>query len=477
MSEQAENELNRLESVPVGKLLKEFAVPSIIAMLVSSLYNLVDQFFIGHTVGALGNAATNIQFPLSIACTAVSLLFGIGGATSFNLSMGRARFDEAEKKRAGDFMGNAMALMLIVGIGLLLLTQLFLTPMLRLFGSPADVLPYAAVYTRIVSFGFPFLIFSTGCGSLLRADGRPRAMMISNLTGALINTCLDAAFLLIFHWGMAGAAFATIIGQVIAASMTAMFMVHARTVHLTAANFRLHLANVKKIISLGMAQFINQVALMIVQIVMNNSLKYYGSLSVYGEATPIAVAGIISKVNTIYTAFIIGISQGLQPIIGYNYGARRYDRVKKTFNLSLLAGLVVSIIAFVLFFFFPRSIIDIFGEGSESYYAFAVRYFRVYLFFTFLNFVQPISSNAFTSMDMPLTGAVMSLTRQILFLLPLLLILPLFLGIDGILYAGPAADLLAAAVCFVMISREFRKPQYAKNADVQQAFSKNARTA
>ncbi len=453
-------EKNRLETEPISKLLLGFAVPSIIAMLVSSLYNMVDQFFIGRTVGALGNAATNIQFPLSIACTATALLFGVGGASAFNLAMGKSKFDETEKEKAADYMGNAILCMVTVGILLLLITQLFLHPLLRFFGSPEDVLPYAAEYTRIVSFGFPFLIFSTGCGNLLRADGRPKVMMICNLTGALINTFLDALFLLKFGWGMKGAAAATIVGQMIAAALIFSFIRRPKTVTLTRKNFVFKWEYALRVASLGTANFINQVALMIVQIVMNNSLKYYGALSAYGESIPIAVAGIISKLNSIYLAFIIGISQGMQPIIGYNYGARRYDRVKKTFMTAMNFGLVISVIAFVLFHFFPTQIISIFGSGTAEYYEFAERYFKIYLFFTFLNFVQPISSNAYTAIGKPKGGAVMSLSRQIIFLLPLLVALPMFFGIDGILYAGPTADFLAVVVCSIMIYKEFSRPEY-----------------
>ncbi len=451
---------NRLETEKISKLLLEFSIPSIIAMLVSSLYNIVDQFFIGHTVGALGNAATNIQFPLVTACTALSLLFGIGGASSFNLAMGRSKFDASEKDRAADFMGNAIVLMISGGLILLVVTQVFLTPLLNFFGSPTNVLSYAQTYTRIVSVGFPFLIFSVGCGSLLRADGRPQAMMISNLTGAIINTCLDALFLFYFGWGMAGAALATIIGQVVAALLVGNFIFHAKTVSLRKSNFILKLEYVTKIVSLGMAQCFNQLAMMIVQIVMNNSLKYYGMMSIYGDSIPIAVAGIITKVNQIYISFVIGISQGLQPIIGYNYGAKRFDRVKKTFFLALTYGAIVSVVAFCAFQFFPRQIISIFGEGSDVYYEFAVRYFHIYLFFTIVNFIQPIASNAYTSMGKPLGGTIMSLTRQILFLLPLIVILPMYFGIDGILYAGPIADFMAAIVCSLMIVREFRRPEY-----------------
>ncbi len=451
---------NKLGEKNVSSLLIEFAIPSIIAMLVSSLYNIVDQFFIGRTVGELGNAATNIQFPLSIACTGISLLFGIGGASAFNIAMGKAKFDEKEGEKAADYMGNAIVLLLGAGVILLCITQMFLTPILTFFGSPANVLPYAQAYTRIVSIGFPFQIFSIGGGSLLRADGRPQATMACNLTGAVINTALDALFLMGFHMGMEGAAWATIIGQICASCLVAYFLIHAKTVRFTKHSFILKANNAVRIASLGAAQAFNQVAMMIVQIVMNNSLRHYGALSSYGESIPIAVAGIVAKVNMIYMAFIIGISQGLQPIISYNYGGRNYDRVKKTYRLAITYGFGISLIAFSLFQLCPRAIISIFGNSSPEYFEFAIKYFRIFLFFTFVNFMQPISSNAYTAMGKPIGGVIMSLTRQIIFLLPLLIILPLFFGISGILYAGPIADMFAFLVCTILIIKEFTRTEY-----------------
>ena len=212
--------------------------------------------------------------------------------------------------------------------------------------------------------------------------------------------------------------------------------------------------------SLGAAPCSNQLSMMIVQIVMNNSLKYYGARSVYGEAIPIACAGIITKVNQVFMSFIIGISQGLQPIVSFNYGARKYVRARKAYLQAVSAGFVLAFGAFLLFQFAPRQIISVFGDGSEEYYRFAVNYFRIFLFFTFLNFLQPISSNYFTSIGSPKRGMFLSLTRQILFLLPLLLILPVFFGIDGLMYAAPIADFTAAVVTGCMIAAELRKPQY-----------------
>lgn len=446
---------NPLGEEHINKLLRSFAIPSIISMLVGSLYNIVDQFFIGQTVGELGNAATNIAFPLSTSCTALALLFGIGGASAFNIALG-----SGDKKKATRYMGNAAVMLFSLGVMLCIITQIFLEPMLRFFGSPENVLGYAMTYTRITSFGFPFLILSIGGGHLIRADGRPKVTMLCNMTGAVINTILDAFFVFGLKWEMAGAALATVIGQFVSACMVVCFLAHCKTVALKRIHLIVTLENVRHITSLGLAPFSNQMAMMIVQIVMNKSLKYYGSLSVYGESIPIACSGIISKVNMVFMSFVIGISQGLQPIASFNYGAKQYARVKEAYLKAISCGAALAITAFLLFQIFPRQIISIFGDGTDAYFQFAENYFHIFLFFTFVNFLQPITSNFFTAIGKPKVGSVLALTRQIIFLLPLIVIFPLFIGIDGIMYAGPIADFLAAVVVVIMATRELRKEIY-----------------
>lgn len=442
---------NPLGVQPVNRLLSQFAIPSIISMLVGSLYNIVDQFFIGQRVGELGNAATNIAFPLSTSCLALALLIGIGGSSAFNLAMG-----SGHEKRAVNIMGNAVVLLAGSGLVLSIITLLFLKPLLLFFGSPKAVLPYAMEYTKITAFGFPFLVLSTGGGHLIRADGRPRITMLCNLVGAVLNTILDALFVFGLNLGMSGAALATIIGQIVSGALAIWYLMHGKTVTIRRENLRVKWENVIRIASLGMAPCSNQVAMMVVQIIMNQSLKHYGSHSIYGENIPIACAGIITKVNMIFMSFVIGLSQGLQPIASFNYGAGKKGRVKEAYIKAISIGAVLAVIAFLMFQFFPRQIISIFGDGSQLYYQFAIRYFHVFLFFTFVNFMQPITSNFFTAIGKPKVGSFLALTRQILFLLPLILLFPLFLGIDGIMYAGPVADCLAAVVCFIMVYRELR---------------------
>ena len=442
---------NPLGVQPVNRLLSQFAIPSIISMLVGSLYNIVDQFFIGQRVGELGNAATNIAFPLSTSCLALALLIGIGGSSAFNLAMG-----SGHEKKAVNIMGNAVVLLAGSGLVLSIITLLFLKPFLLFDFPPKAVLPYAMEYTKITAFGFPFLLLSTGGGHLIRADGRPRITMLCNLVGAVLNTILDALFVFGLNLGMSGAALATIIGQIVSGALAIGYLMHGKTVTIRRENLRIKWENVTRIASLGMAPCSNQVAMMVVQIIMNQSLKHYGSHSIYGENIPIACAGIITKVNMIFMSFVIGLSQGLQPIASFNYGAGKKGRVKEAYIKAVSIGAVLAVIAFFMFQFFPRQIISIFGDGSELYYQFAIRYFHVFLFFTFVNFMQPITSNFFTAIGKPKVGSFLALTRQILFLLPLILLFPLFLEIDGIMYAGPVADCLAAVVCFIMVYRELR---------------------
>lgn len=428
----------------------KFAVPSIIAMLVGALYNIVDQLFIGQAVGMLGNAATNIAFPFSTSCVAIGLLFGIGGASCFNLAMGRG-----EREKAPYFVGNAAMMLISCGAVLTVVTLLFLKKLLILFGSPEEVLEYAVRYVSVTAVGFPFLILTTGGGHLIRADGSPHMTMLCSLAGAVINTVLDAIFVMGFNWGMTGAAAATVIGQVISAVIVLLYLKRFKTVKLTAKHLKIIPRCTLRIASVGMASFFNQLAMMLVQIVMNNSLRRYGALSEFGDSIPLACSGIVMKVNQVVFSIVIGLGQGTQPIESFNYGAKQYGRVREAYRVAITAGGAVAVLSFALFQLFPRQILALFGSGSEKYFEFGVRFFRIFLFFTWLNCIQPITSTFFTSIGKPIKGMFLSLTRQIIFFMPLLLILPLFIGIDGVLMTGPVADLISAAVTVMMAAREF----------------------
>ena len=281
--------------------------------------------------------------------------------------------------------------------------------------------------------------------------------MVCTLAGAVINTILDPLFIFGFHMGMAGAALATIIGQIISGLMVIGYLTRFKTVDLSLRSLQPLPSHIKAIAALGMAPFFNQMAMMVVQVVLNNTLTYYGGQSVYGSSIPLACAGIISKVSMIFFSLVIGLAQGLQPICSYNYGAQNYARVRETYVKAVTVGTAISTVAFLCFQLFPRQIIAIFGTGSEEYFRFAENYFRIYLFFTFLNAFQPITANFFTSIGKASRGIFMSLTRQILFLLPLIVILPMFFGIDGVMYAAPVADGIAATLAVLFARAEFRR--------------------
>ncbi len=443
---------NPLGEAPVRGLMLKFAIPSIIGMLVGALYNIVDQLFIGNYVGKLGNGATNIAFPFSTACLSVALLFGIGGASCFNLSMGRE-----EREQAPYFIGNSATMLVAVGTLFAVITELFLTPLLRGFGASENILPYAQDYVRVTAFGFPLLMLTTGGCHLVRADGSPRMAMLCNIAGAVINTCLDALFVIGFGWQMFGAALATVIGQAASALLVILYLTRYKTVTLRKKHFLPRLKVIGPVTAVGMGSFINQVAMMVVQIVLNNSLKKYGAASEYGVDIPLAVAGIVMKVGQLFFSVVIGIAQGSQPIESFNYGAKKYGRVKEAYRLAVYASGAVSLVAFLLFQFFPRQILLAFGkDDSETYFTFGASYFRIYLFFILLNFIQPVTATFFTSIGKAFKGAFLSLTRQVLFLIPLMLILPLYFGIDGILYSGPVSDFIAIVATVVMAVFEFR---------------------
>lgn len=442
---------NPLGYEKLPKLLKSFAVPSIIAMLVSSLYNIVDQIFIGQGVGYLGNAATNVAYPLTTICLAIALLIGIGSASRFSLSLGAGQKDAAAR-----IVGNGICMMFFFGILYAILVELFLIPLLTAFGATADVMPYAESYTRITAVGMPLLIVTNAMSNLARADGSPKYSMTCMLTGAIINTILDPLFIFVFQMGVAGAAWATVIGQFFSFLMALRYIRKFKNIHLSREDLRLIPSEALKTASLGMSNSLNQIAITFVQIVLNNSLTYYGAQSVYGKEIPLAACGIVMKTNAILLAVIIGISQGSQPVIGFNYGARKYDRVRGIYRLAILCNLVVSVIGFLLFQLCPRQIISLFGTGDAAYYEFSVRFMRIFLFMVIANGVQLISSNFFAAIGKPVKGLLLSLTRQVFFLIPLLLILPVFMGIDGIMFAGPIADGIAFLTTVFLIRRELR---------------------
>lgn len=455
MSENSKPDVqsNPLATEPINKLILRFSVPSIISMLVGAIYNIVDQIYIGHGIGVLGIAATNVAFPLTIICTAIALLLGVGAAANFNLSLGAGK-----KERAGHFIGTAFGLIAFIGVAVGAASLMFIRPMLHLFGATPDIMPYALPYTRIIALGVPFHIFSIAASHLIRADGSPKFSMSIMLAGAIFNVVFDPIFLFVFDMGIEGIAWATTLGLILSSAIGLYYLVKKfSTVRIRKRFLRPHLSYITGIFALGVAPCFNQLAMTVVQVTLNNVLRHYGALSDYGSEIPLAAVGVISKVNVLFMAVIIGIGQGCQPINSFNYGAHNYARVKMTYRRAVAGATLVSAVAFITFQLFPEQVVAIFGSGSPEYVRFAVRYMRIYMFVTFANGVQPVTSNFFTSIGRAKLGVLMSLTRQVIFLLPLIFTLPIFLGIDGVMYAGPLADTTTLILAIYLVRREFAR--------------------
>lgn len=455
MSSMPENQLG-YEKIAV--LLRKFAFPSIISTLVSSLYNIVDQVFIGQGVGYLGNAATNVSYPFSTICLAIALLVGIGSASRFSLCLGRKKPEEAAK-----VAGNGVVLMVAAGLLYSAIGECLLEPLLWLFGATSDVLPYARQYAGVTLLGMPFLIVTNGLSNLIRADGSPKYSMLCMVSGAVANTILDPILIFICDLGVFGAALATVMGQILSFALAVGYLRKFKTIHLVISDFRLSLRSTLKTFGMGISSCVNQVAITLVQIVLNHSLTYYGALSIYGTDIPLAACGIVMKTNAILLSIIVGISQGVQPLIGFNYGAQQYRRVREAYLLAIRWNFIVSAIGFCLFEFFPYPIISVFGSGNELYMEFAVKFMRIFLFMVLVNGVQLLSSNFFTAIGKATRGLLLALTRQVFFLIPLLLLLPLLLGIDGVMLAGPIADFVAFVLSIMLIRKELKKQEAYSN--------------
>ena len=444
-------EFNPLGYKPVGKLLKSLAIPAIIANLVNALYNVVDQIFIGQGIGYLGNAATNIAFPIITMCLAIGLTLGIGGASNFNLELGKG-YPEKSKHTAG----TAASTLIIIGIILCISVRIFLEPLMISFGATDKILEYSMEYTGITSYGIPFLLFSIGVNPLVRADGNAKYSMIAIVIGAILNTILDPLFMFVYNWGIAGAAWATVISQIVSATLLLIYFPRFKSVKFSLNDFIPQLHYLKRIISLGFASFIYQFSNMIVLVTTNNLLKIYGKNSIYGSDIPIAVFGIVMKINVIFIAIVLGLVQGAQPIFGFNYGAKNYHRVRETMRLLLKVTFSIATILFIIFQVFPKQIISLFGEGDKLYFEFAIKYTRIFLAFISLNSIQISIATFFPSIGKAIKGATVSLTKQLIVLFPLLLILPRFFGVEGVIYATPLTDLVAFTVAIIFLINEFK---------------------
>ena len=437
---------NPLGTERVGKLMMRYAVPSIISIVVNSLYNMVDQVFIGQGVGYLGNAATNVIMPVSTIMLAVGFMFGDGAAAFMSLHLGKK-----EPEKAAKGIGNMVAIVIGTGIVLMILFELFLTPLCRLFGATDNVLPYALDYGQIIVLGFPFSIICSAFGSPIRADGRPKISMVGLLIGCATNMILDPIFIFVCGWGVKGAAWATILGQVLNAIYFIICLFQFKTIKIKKEYFIPDVKVVGNIASLGTSSLISQIASVFVIAIMNNMLVKYGAVSKYGADIPLAALGVTMKVSQLITGVTLGIASGVQPILGYNYGSRQHDRVKSTLKWSLILGTAIMFAALFIFQVFPEQIIGIFGQESDLYVEFAVKCFRIYLLACFLIPSGAVVGIFFQAIGKPVPAAALTLSRQIILLIPAMLILGYTMGVEGILWAGPFSDALSGIIALITV--------------------------
>ena len=447
-----EKEENILGKEKIGKLIRKFSIPCIISLVVNSLYNIVDQIFIGWGVGYLGNGATNVVFPLTMICLAFSLMFGDGSSAYLSLKLGENKKDEAKKGVA-----NGILISIIISILLCIMILVFLPQLLNVFGCTDNLRDLALGYGYIIALGLPFMMIGTTLNSIIRADGNPKYAMSSMVLGAILNIILDPIFIFTFKWGVEGAAFATIISQFVTFLMNIMYIKKFKSVSLSKKDFKINLKLVSTVSILGISSFIIQMSIVLVMAFENNLLGKYGAESEFGAEIPITVLGIVMKISQILNSIIIGIAAGAQPIIGYNYGAEKYDRVKQALKTVLSLSLIVSTIAFILFQTIPDKLISIFGSEEGKYIDFACLAFRTYLLLCICNGIQIPSGIFFQAIGKGVKSAILSLSRQVLFLIPAMVVLGKIFGIHGILYAGPFADGLAFIIASVFLIIEVKK--------------------
>lgn len=442
---------NILGKEKIGKLIRKFSIPCIISMLVNSLYNIVDQIFIGQGVGYLGNGATNVVFPLVMIGLSFSLMFGDGASAYLSLKLG-----EKKKKEAEIGIGNGILLSTIVSIIFCIATLIFLPQLLKLFGCTENLKSYALTYGSIIAIGLPFSMIGITLNSIIRADGSPKYSMVTMVAGAILNTILDPIFIFVLHKGVEGAAIATVISQILTFVLNIAYVKRFKTIKITKDCLKLRVNVCKKIATLGISSFITQMSIVCVMTAENNLLGKYGAESKFGAEIPITVLGIVMKINQILNSIIIGIAAGSQPILGYNYGAKKFDRVKQTLKIVLGSSVIISTIAFILFQTIPDKLILIFGSGDENYMEFACLAFRTYLLLCIFNGVQIPSGIFFQAIGKSTKSAILSLSRQIVILIPSMIILSHIFGIMGVLAAGPVADGLAFILAAILLASEIK---------------------
>ena len=444
------------EKIP--KLMLKFCIPCVLSLLVSALYNIVDQIFIGNSeLSTLGNAATGVVFPIFIIAQAFAWWIGDGCAAYMNIHQGRG--DNENTHRC---VGTGMVVTLASSIVLLAVFYPLKTQLLTLFGASENSIDYAVKYFNIILGFFPVYMLMNMINAVVRADGSPNWSMFSMLAGAIINIILDPVFIFACHWGMAGAAWATVIGQVASFAISVIYLFRTKTFRLKLKSFVPKIKIFAEALKLGMSSFITQMTIVVISLVCNIMLAKYGAMSHYGADIPIAVIGIESKVFTVVINIVVGIVLGCQPIIGYNIGAKNIERVKKLYKAILLCTLIVGVIATLLFELAPNAVVGMFGKPTnipnpDDYWDFAQKTFRIFLALVAFTCAIKMSSIFFQAVGKPVFAILTSLIRDIICFIPLICTMPLFMGIDGILWSAPIADLIAMAVTVALTVAYFVK--------------------
>ena len=441
----------------INKLLISFAIPCVISMLINSVYNIVDQIFIGKGVGTLGNAATNVIFPLVIIFNAVAGLIGNGAAANLSLKLG-----EGKKEEGGKIVGSAVTVSIIFSIVLSVIAYFFLPKLVYMFGCTKNVYQYAIDYGRIIILGAPFMIIYSALSQLIRADGSPKYSMVLLVVGAILNIILDPIFIFTFNMGVKGGAIATVIGQIVSFIMAILYLRKVKSVKLEKESFKVD-KSITRTLGLGLSSFITQSTVLALFVFMNNMMTKYGALTKYGADIPLSVYGVISKINSLYISTILGISIGAQPIIGFNYGAGNYERVKETLRKVLTINLVVGLIFNIIFYLFPKELVSIFIANSDPNYKlfleFAVLICHSFLLVMGLNFLEMTTSITVQSLGNVKKATMVSFIRQIILFIPIACFMAIYLhkGIYGVLNAGPIADAITFFIALAIFYSEYRK--------------------
>jgi Na+-driven multidrug efflux pump len=449
---ETNNSQNIFETTSLNQLMMKFSIPCILSLLIASLYNMVDQVFIGRGVGYLGNGATTVVYPITVIALAIALWIGDGCAAHLSICQGKGDGEEANKSVA-----NAIVSVLVLSVLMLVLCFAFEDQILQVFGVTENNYVYAKEYFDIILLGIPFYMFGSTMNSIIRADGSPQFALMSTLLGCIMNVILDPIAIFVLHWGMKGAAIATIAGQIATAILTFGYLFHSKSVKLHKSSFRFNGRVFKTICSLGISSFLTQISIVVIMAVMNNALVVYGAQSKFGADIPLTVVGIVMKMFAIAIAFIVGVAAGCQPIVGYNHGAGKHEQVKALYKKMMLIELVIGLIATLCFELFPIQLINLFGKDNGALYnEFAVLSFRIYLSSMMLCAVQKASSIFLQSIGKPVPSMILSLARDFVLIAPLCVILPARFGVVGPLYSAPIADVVCLIITVCIMAHTFR---------------------